>query len=182
MRSLITAMFLLALGASPAFGSPAAGHAPPEMSLDKVLVVGTDGTRWDLLQAAMKSGRAPNLARLGREGFARPSLLEYGPDVLTLSEVGWSSIASGVWPDKHGVDGSKLNMDPRQATKNGYRDFLTRIENNASRLRHLPRQRLGEHRLGGERRAHLREPRGRALHDRGGQRRRSPPGTPATWR
>ena len=125
-------MFLLALGASPALGSPAAGHAPPEMSLDKVLVVGTDGTRWDLLEAAMKSGRAPNLARLGREGFARPSLLEYGPEVLTLSEVGWSSIASGVWPDKHGVDGSKLNMDPRQATKNGYRDFLTRIENNAS--------------------------------------------------
>ncbi len=125
-------MFLLALGASPALGSPAAGHAPPEMSLDKVLVVGTDGTRWDLLQAAMKSGRAPNLARLGREGFARPSLLEYGPEVLTLSEVGWSSIASGVWPDKHGVDGSKLNMDPRQATKNGYRDFLTRIENNVS--------------------------------------------------
>ena len=102
------------------------------MSLDKVLVVGTDGTRWDLLQAAMKSGRAPNLARLGREGFARPSRLEYGPKVLTLSEVGWSSIASGVWPDKHGVDGSKLNMDPGQATKNGYRDFLTRIENNAS--------------------------------------------------
>ena len=125
-------MFLLALGASPALGSPAAGHAPPEMSLDKVLVVGTDGTRWDLLEAAMKSGRAPNLARLGREGFVRPSLLEYGPEVLTLSEVGWSSIASGVWPDKHGVDGSKLNMDPRQATKNGYRDFLTRIENNVS--------------------------------------------------
>jgi hypothetical protein len=134
MRSLITAVFLLALGATPAFGSPAPGHAPPDISLDKVLVVGTDGTRWDLLQAAMKSGRAPNLARLGREGFARPSLLEFGPDVLTLSEVGWSSIASGVWPDKHGIDGSKLNMDPGQATKNGYRDFLTRIENNAADL------------------------------------------------
>jgi Type I phosphodiesterase / nucleotide pyrophosphatase len=42
--------------------------------------------------------------------------------------VGWSSIASGVWEDKHGVDGSKFNMDPGQATKNGYLDFLTRIE------------------------------------------------------
>ena len=162
-------MFLLALGASPALGSPAAGHAPPEMSLDKVLVVGTDGTRWDLLEAAMKSGRAPNLARLGREGFARPSLLEYGPEVLTLSEVGWSSIASGVWPDKHGVDGSKLNMDPRQATKNGYRDFLTRIENDASDFdTYLASDwaNIGLAENGGP---DLREPRGRALHDRRGE-------------
>ena len=48
--------------------------------------------------------------------------------MLTLSEVGWSSIASGVWPDKHLVDGRKFNMDPGQATKNGYLDFITRIE------------------------------------------------------
>ena len=93
-----------------------------------MLVIGIDGTRWDLLRAAMKSGRAPNLARVGRQGFARPGLLDYGPNVLTLSEVGWSSIASGVWPDKHLVDGRKFNMDPGQATKNGYLDFITRIE------------------------------------------------------
>jgi Type I phosphodiesterase / nucleotide pyrophosphatase len=94
-----------------------------------VLVIGTDGTRWDLLEKAMKAGKAPNLARLRREGFGHPTLLRFGPNTLTLSEVGWSSIAGGVWDDKHGVDGSKLNMDPRQATKNGYLDFLTRIEN-----------------------------------------------------
>jgi hypothetical protein len=82
----------------------------------------------------MKAGRAPNLVRLRRQGFGQPSLLRYGPNTLTLSEVGWSSIASGVWEDKHGVDGSKLNMDPGQATKNGYLDFLTRIENRRSRL------------------------------------------------
>ena len=97
-------------------------------------MIGTDGTRWDLLRAAIRSGRAPNLARLGRQGFARPALLDYGPNVLTLSEVGWSSIASGVWPDKHGVDGRKFNMDPGQATKNGYLDFITRIETAAPSL------------------------------------------------
>jgi type I phosphodiesterase/nucleotide pyrophosphatase len=32
------------------------------------------------------------------------------------------------------VDGTKLNMDPGQATKNGYLDFLTRVENRRSRL------------------------------------------------
>ena len=107
---------------------------PAGTSLNKVLVIGTDGTRWDLVEKAMKAGKAPNLARLRRSGFGRPTTLLYGPHTLTLSEVGWSSIASGVWEDKHGVDGSKLNMDPGQATKNGYLDFLTRIENSRPRL------------------------------------------------
>jgi hypothetical protein len=119
--------------AAPAFAqAPLSG--PDGTSLNKVLVIGTDGTRWDLLDAAMKDGRAPNLERVRRDGFGRPSLLDYGPNTLTLSEVGWSSIASGVWDDKHGIDGSKLNMDPGQATKNGYLDFLTRIERARSRL------------------------------------------------
>jgi len=118
-RALCTAFLLLAVTSPPALAGS---------SLNKVLVIGTDGTRWDLVQSAVKSGEAPNFARVGKDGFERPSLLMYGPNTLTLSEVGWSSIASGVWDDKHGVDGSKLNMDPGQATKNGYLDFLTRIE------------------------------------------------------
>jgi type I phosphodiesterase/nucleotide pyrophosphatase len=130
-RTVCIALLLLA-GAVPASAAPLAG--PAGTSLNKVLVIGTDGTRWDLVQAAIKAGHAPNLARLSREGFGRPTTLMYGPNTLTLSEVGWSSIASGVWEDKHGVDGTKLNMDPGQATKNGYLDFLTRIENRRSRL------------------------------------------------
>jgi Type I phosphodiesterase / nucleotide pyrophosphatase len=129
MRTLATALAFLALGAGPALAKQ-----PVASNLDKVLVIGTDGTRWDLLRDAMKDGRAPNLKRLAGEGFGRPSKLEYGPNVLTLSEVGWSSIASGVWPDKHGVDGRKFNMDPKQATKNGYLDFLTRVQRGAPRL------------------------------------------------
>jgi Type I phosphodiesterase / nucleotide pyrophosphatase len=131
--ALCTAFLLLAVVAPPALAQqPLAG--PAGTSLNKVLVIGTDGTRWDLLEKAMKAGKAPNLARLRRSGFGRPTTLLYGPHTLTLSEVGWSSIASGVWEDKHGVDGSKLNMDPGQATKNGYLDFLTRIENSRPRL------------------------------------------------
>jgi Type I phosphodiesterase / nucleotide pyrophosphatase len=130
--AFIAALCALALAAPPAFAQSLNG--PPGTSLNKVLVIGTDGTRWDLLEKAMKAGKAPNLARLRREGFGHPTLLRFGPNTLTLSEVGWSSIAGGVWDDKHGVDGSKLNMDPRQATKNGYLDFLTRIENARSPL------------------------------------------------
>jgi hypothetical protein len=33
-----------------------------------------------------------------------------------------------VWEDKHGINGTKGNKDPGQATKNGYLDFLTRLE------------------------------------------------------
>ena len=130
--ALTAALCALALAAPPALAQTLTG--PNGTSLNKVLVIGTDGTRWDLLDAAMKAGRAPNLARLRRQGFGHPTLLEYGPNTFTLSEVGWSSIASGIWEDKHGVDGSKFNMDPGQATKNGYLDFLTRIENQRARL------------------------------------------------
>jgi hypothetical protein len=129
MRILAVALALLAIGATPALA-----QQPAATNLNKVLVIGTDGTRWDLVRDAMEQGRAPNLARLARQGFARPSRLEYEPGILTLSEVGWSSIATGVWPDKHGVDGSKLNMDPKQATKNGYLDFLTRAQRAKPRL------------------------------------------------
>jgi hypothetical protein len=129
---------LAALAAVLVLAAPAAAQKPLEgpdgTSLNKVLVIGVDGTRWDLLRSAMRAGEAPNLAGLRRQGFARSSLLEYGPNTLTLSEVGWSSIASGVWDDKHGIDGSMLNMDPGQATKNGYLDFLTRIEQARPRL------------------------------------------------
>ncbi len=102
---------------------------PDGTSTSKVLVVGTDGTRIDLVRKVMAEGGAPNLKALGEDGFAVPSLLAYQlPQAATLSEVGWSTIATGVWPDKHGVNGVFLNNDPRQSTKNGYPDFLTRLE------------------------------------------------------
>jgi Type I phosphodiesterase / nucleotide pyrophosphatase len=132
--ALCTAFLLLTLTAPAALAQTEPLAGPSGTSLNKVLVIGTDGTRWDLVEKAMKAGKAPNLARLRRTGFGRPTTLLYGPHTLTLSEVGWSSIASGVWEDKHGVDGNKLNMDPGQATKNGYLDFLTRIENSRPRL------------------------------------------------
>ena len=75
MRTLATALAFLALGATPALAKQ-----PVASNLDKVLVIGTDGTRWDLLRDAMRDGRAPNLARLARQGFARPSMLELRPE------------------------------------------------------------------------------------------------------
>src|SRR5687767_682842 len=98
---------------------PLAG--PPGTSASKVLVIGTDGTRIDLVDRVIAEGGAPRLAGIAAKGFSVPSLLAYEPpEAATLSEVGWSSIATGVWPAKHGVKGYLLNNDPGQSTKNGY--------------------------------------------------------------
>ena len=94
-----------------------------------MLVIGTDGTRIDLVDRVIAEGGAPRLAGIATAGFSVPSLLAYEPpEAATISEVGWSSIATGVWPAKHGVIGIFLNNDPNQATKNGHLDFLSRIE------------------------------------------------------
>jgi hypothetical protein len=134
MRAVLLAVCALAIAAPTAQAQSAGLAGPDGTSLDKVLVIGTDGTRWDRVQALLRAGRAPTFARIRRAGFALPSRLQYGPGTLTISEVGWSSIASGVWEDKHGVDGSELNRDPGQATKNGFLDFLTRIEQGRPQL------------------------------------------------
>jgi predicted AlkP superfamily pyrophosphatase or phosphodiesterase len=120
---------------TPAVAAQPVLSGPDGASKRNVLVIGIDGTRWDRLEEAIAAGRTPNLSRLIRRGFGVPSELDYAPpEALTISEVGWSSVASGVWPEKHGVFGYRLNMDPGQATKNGYADFLTRIESVRPRL------------------------------------------------
>ncbi len=126
MRKLVAVVVLLVLGA-PAQAAELKG--PPGTSDDKVLVIGIDGTRIDKIDEAIAAGDAPNLQRIRRDGFLLPTRLPYSPpEALTISEVGWSTIAAGVGPAKHGVNGFMLNEDPGQATKNGYLDFLTRIE------------------------------------------------------
>ena len=134
MRPLVLAVCALAIAAPTAAAQSAQLSGPDGTSLDKVLVIGTDGTRWDRVQALVRAGRAPNLARVRRAGFGVPSRLDYGPGTITISEVGWSSIAAGVWEDKHGIKGTAGNKDPGQATKNGFLDFLTRIEQGRPQL------------------------------------------------
>ncbi|MEV4468259.1 alkaline phosphatase family protein [Nonomuraea sp. NPDC049504] len=111
---------------------------------NKVLVVGMDGLRYDRLVAL----GAPVLASLMSSGAYGTSKLPYGeagtPRTESPGEVvpkspepgeagrviasrtdsgpGWSSIATGVWPDKHGVVDNAFT-DPRFLK---YPDFLTR--------------------------------------------------------
>ncbi|MFB7517907.1 alkaline phosphatase family protein [Streptomyces sp. NPDC056144] len=95
-----------AVAATGALAAPAAHAAttaaptlPNGTSKDKVLVVGMDGLRHDRIDAA----KAPNLKSLMANGTYGRSLLYANPMAATSSGPGWSTISTGVWPDKHGV-------------------------------------------------------------------------------
>lgn len=89
------------------------GHPPVELldgpegtRTDKTLVIGLDGARLDKI----KNANTPNMQGLMAEGVTGPGLLyapAYGANLdrgaSTSSGPGWSTILTGVWPDKHGV-------------------------------------------------------------------------------
>lgn len=62
----------------------------------KVLLIGIDGCRPDALQAAS----TPNMDALISNATYSYDALNEG---ITFSGPGWSSLLTGVWPDKHGV-------------------------------------------------------------------------------
>jgi Flp pilus assembly protein TadD len=68
-------------------------------SRPRVILIGWDGADWSLLDRLAASGRMPNLARLVREG--RTARLK--SFVPILSPIVWTSMATGVTPDLHGV-------------------------------------------------------------------------------
>ncbi|MFC7236122.1 alkaline phosphatase family protein [Halosegnis marinus] len=68
---------------------------------DRAVVLGLDGVPWDLIDRWTEAGELPAFARLRREGAAGP-LASTTPPTTPLA---WPSIATGVWPDKHGIHG-----------------------------------------------------------------------------
>ncbi|MDV5145979.1 alkaline phosphatase family protein [Streptomyces sp. SBC-4] len=115
-----------AVAATGALTAPAAHAAttaaptlPNGTSKDKVLVVGMDGLRYDRIDAA----KAPHLKSLMTNGTFGRSLLYANPMAATSSGPGWSTISTGVWPDKHGVkDNSFTGKNYGQ-----YPGFLARL-------------------------------------------------------
>ncbi|WP_330354403.1 alkaline phosphatase family protein [Streptomyces chartreusis] len=89
----------VALGAATASQAHAVPTLPNGTSNDKVLVIGMDGLRHDRIDAA----NAPHLKAMMSEGTYGTSLLYASPMAATSSGPGWSTISTGVWPDKHGV-------------------------------------------------------------------------------
>ncbi|ANZ38664.1 nucleotide pyrophosphatase [Lentzea guizhouensis] len=86
--ALLLPLFLLA---------PAAVAAPAKTP--KVLVIGLDGARYDKLLAA----DTPNIHALLNRGYGARSSLYGSGMAATSSGPGWSTVLTGVWPDKHKV-------------------------------------------------------------------------------
>lgn len=70
-------------------------------SPERAFILGLDGVPWDLIRRWTEEGQLPNFARLVEEGAAGP-LSSTTPDATPLA---WPTIATGVWPDKHGLYG-----------------------------------------------------------------------------
>ncbi|WP_405019992.1 alkaline phosphatase family protein [Kitasatospora sp. NBC_00070] len=86
----------------------------------KVLVIGLDGTMLNRI----KDADAPNLDALMAGGLTAASSLYANPMAETSSGPGWTTIATGVWPDKHNVKDNNFTA-PNLAA---YPDWLTRVE------------------------------------------------------
>jgi hypothetical protein len=86
----------------------------------KTLVIGIDGATFD----AFARADVPHLKQLMSEGLTARSNLYANPMAPTVSGAGWSSIATGVWPDKHNVKDNNFT-DPNYGQ---YPDYATRLE------------------------------------------------------
>jgi predicted AlkP superfamily pyrophosphatase or phosphodiesterase len=94
-----------------------AGLACSSPPTKKVLVIGIDGVRPDVLAEVP----TPAIDSLIAEGAYSATARTGFP---TVSGPGWSSLLIGVWPEKHGVTSNDFTTNRYDR----YPDFLTRIE------------------------------------------------------
>lgn len=105
---------LTAADTAPYAGLPAGSKS------QKTLVIGIDGASI----ATFAQAGVPNLQQLMGGGMTATSNLYANPMAPTVSGPGWSSIATGVWPDKHNVVDNNFTA-PNYSQ---YPDYLTRLE------------------------------------------------------
>lgn len=95
-------------------------NLPGGTKRSKSLVIGVDGAAFDVLAKT----DLPRLKSLMAGGMTATSNLYANPYAPTVSGPGWSTIATGVWPDKHNVKDNNFT-DPAFGT---YPDYATRLE------------------------------------------------------
>ncbi|MFF0743130.1 alkaline phosphatase family protein [Streptomyces sp. NPDC004111] len=105
----------------------AAARGARAAKVPKVLVIGLDGA----MLRRIKDADAPNLDALMASGVTAPSALYTNPMAPTSSGPGWSTLITGVWPDKHKV----VNNEFTGHDLARYPDFLTRAETARPALR-----------------------------------------------
>lgn len=88
----------------------------------KVLILGVDAADWRVADPLIRAGRMPNLASLIRRGV-RTDLHTITP---MLSPLLWTTIATGVTPDRHGIL-DFLTTDPRTGDQVPVSSALRRV-------------------------------------------------------
>ncbi|MFJ7493678.1 alkaline phosphatase family protein [Streptomyces sp. NPDC097727] len=103
-------------------GAAAAPYAglPSGTKQAKTLVIGIDGATFD----AFSRADVPRIEQLMAKGLTARSNLYANPMAPTVSGAGWSSVATGVWPDKHQVKDNNFTA-PNYGQ---YPDYATRLE------------------------------------------------------
>ena len=88
----------------------AATACTPERHADQVrhpvVVVGVDGAEWRLINRLWAEGRLPHLRSIADRGVATPIETFHNE-----SPVIWTSIATGVYPDVHGITGFRVRTE-----------------------------------------------------------------------
>jgi len=79
----------------------------------KLVVLCIDGGTWDIIDPLIEAGRLPNLARLTRDGVAS-DLMSTDP---AFSMIVWTTIGTGVGPEKHGIQSFYDTMDNLRAKR-----------------------------------------------------------------
>ena len=82
------------------------GAATGAAATRKVLIIGIDGCRPDALLVA----RAPTIEALWKNGAYS---FHAATDAITLSGPGWTSMLTGVWHKKHGIENNNLSASSR---------------------------------------------------------------------
>lgn len=81
---------------------------PNPARIDRAVIIGLDGLDPDLTEDLMAQGRLPNLSRIAERG----AFSKLGTTNPAMSPVAWSSFATGVHPEKHGIF-DFLTRDPQ---------------------------------------------------------------------
>lgn len=82
----------------------------------RVLLIGIDGCRRDVMETVIKDGSAPHLAKIAKGGQACWNM-EAGGQLIgtlnqpTISGPGWSTLFTGVFASKHGVLGNGAKFE-----------------------------------------------------------------------
>ncbi len=101
MKTIIIFLFSILFLITPCeAGSDKSGDPSLVTGSDKILVLGLDGATWDIIDPLIERGELPNIKSLKDSG-------SYGTLVMTegmlFSPVIWTSMFTGVHPDRHGL-------------------------------------------------------------------------------